>query len=40
METVEIIMSVGKDMIDEASEAVKKATKEVAATSKKVAIVK
>jgi hypothetical protein len=40
METVEIMMSAGKNMSEEASEAVKKATKEVAATSKKVATVK
>jgi len=40
METVEIMMSAGKNIGEEASEAVKKATKEVAATSKKVATVK
>ena len=40
METVEIMMSAGKNMSEEASEAVKKATNEVAATSKKVATVK
>ena len=37
METVEIIMAAGKEMTEEASSAVKKASKDVAAASKKVA---
>ena len=40
METVEIIMAAGKEMTEEASSAVKKASKDVAAASKKVATVK
>ena len=40
METVEIIMAAGKEMTEEASSGVKKASKDVAAASKKVATVK
>ena len=40
METVELMVSVGKDMTKDASEAVKKTTKDVTAASKKMATVK
>ena len=40
METVEIIMAAGKEMTEEASSAVKKASKDVAVANKKVATVK
>ena len=40
METVELMVSVGKDMTKDASEAVKKSTKDVTAASKKMATVK
>ena len=40
METVQLMVSVGKDMTKDASEAVKKTTKDVTAASKKMASVK
>ena len=40
METVELMVSAGKDMTKDASEAVKKTTKDVTAASKKMATVK
>ena len=40
METVELMVSAGKDMTKDASEALKKTTKDVTASSKKMATVK